>query len=847
MKRKSLLVYSLVLGGIVATGASSCSQIAQAELYNLVFDYNEEGGNVSAEYKQGYIFENTVASFTVTPNEGYHVESISINNQDVTPDRNKYEFRPVAGDNVIRVKFALDDPDKEYYTVEIIPTDNGTVKADKLSGEVGESVNLEITPDEGYVVNKVFINGFEDSYTTTSFYPSEGVNTVKVEFILEEEKPTYSIEIETEGAGTVTADKMTGYVGENVKLDIIPDDDYEVGTIIINDVERPVTTISFDPIEGENTVFVEFVHFDYSINKGLDFTGVNHPNQTDFLNEDEFYNLVLDRVEPYVPEMDRNATKDWFKSLDFYDSFAVRYGFTKSSTDEKLRYLLNQDLVDFIMNPKTSNFSLKDCKIITKFLYDAIKSLTLEEFSGIIGFATYAMIVNANTNNDPTKVLNYENHQTFLGAQTVSLNADVKEYLNTLLDNSSFDYISTRENYLEFADIIAEFIYRPFKGILDIYTADDLANLMYKILGTFTNLTDQGEDYKSKDTDYLEMTKFVSNLLDKNFFSKASFYEIVSKLSSLKDPIAEFMKIFANGNGLVYLGGLTDAIELINQNKETFYYFIKLVGRMATNVDQTLINNILLTASDFLMSETEKSAIIFTYIAKLFNQALTACNNSGVDVTALFKNSSDLITQIKEIVNSGYVTNTTEEKFDAAALVDDLIEASKKDPNSLNDSDVVRFYNSYARLINLFTKGEKITKSYSIGMSTYFKVGEESDLVVKDQEGKEVTNSVKVNGFDTSKVGYKRLELTFPDGSYYYKSYYVTNSGNYVAVSDFEATSLTSTSDINVVLYNDEKPNGEVKKLSEFENSGLDTRKAGRNYGYLALDSDYFFFDYIVK
>ena len=173
----------------------------------------------------------------------------------------------------------------------------------------------------------------------------------------------------------------------------------------------------------------------------------------------------------------------------------------------------------------------------------------------------------------------------------------------------------------------------------------------------------------------------------------------------------------------------------------------------------------------------------------------------------------------------------TEEKFDAAALVDDLIEASKKDPNSLNDSDVVRFYNSYARLINLFTKGEKITKSYSIGMSTYFKVGEESDLVVKDQEGKEVTNSVRVNGFDTSKVGYNRLELTFPDGSYYYKSYYVTNSGNYVAVSDFEATSLTSTSDINVVLYNDEKPNGEVKKLSEFENSGLDTRKAGRNYG----------------
>ena len=329
MKRKSLLIYSLILGGLVTTGAASCSDIVQPEMYDLVFYYNSNGGTVSSLQPQGYIFEDIVASFTVTPNDGYYTESVFINRVEQTPGKSVYTFKPVAGQNSINVTFKEVEPDS--FTVEIIETENGSVEVDKNYGEVGEYVNLTITPDEGYAISAVLINDFDNGIKARGFYPEAGVNTVEVEFIPIDEQPRYTIEIDYEGSGSVTADKLSGYVGETVYLDIIPNDGNEISKIIINDYEQSLSTIAFDPIEGVNTVFVEFIPYDSSINKALDFTGFEYPNKTDFLNDDEFYDLVLDKIEPYMSDLNREATKEWFDSLDFYKSFAVKYGFTKDS------------------------------------------------------------------------------------------------------------------------------------------------------------------------------------------------------------------------------------------------------------------------------------------------------------------------------------------------------------------------------------------------------------------------------------------------------------------------------------------------------------------------------------
>ena len=92
------------------------------------------------------------------------------------------------------------------------------------------------------------------------------------------------------------------------------------------------------------------------------------------------------------------------------------------------------------------------------------------------------------------------------------------------------------------------------------------------------------------------------------------------------------------------------------------------------------------------------------------------------------------------------------------------------------------------------------------------------------------------------------MELTFPDGSRYFKSYYVTNSGSYVEIPDISATLNGTSPNVNVVLYDDEHTNGVIKSINDFENSGFNLTEAGTHYGYLKnAVGDYFFFDYIVK
>ena len=75
-----------------------------------------------------------------------------------TPGKSVYTFKPVAGQNSINVTFKEVEPDS--FTIEIIETENGSVEVDKNYGEVGEYVNLTITPDEGYAISAVLINDY---------------------------------------------------------------------------------------------------------------------------------------------------------------------------------------------------------------------------------------------------------------------------------------------------------------------------------------------------------------------------------------------------------------------------------------------------------------------------------------------------------------------------------------------------------------------------------------------------------------------------------------------------------------------------------------------------------------
>lgn len=150
------------------------------------------------------------------------------------------------------------EPTEKYYTVVIENTENGTVVADKTSGIVGETVNLTITPNSGYQISEIYINGVSISLSTSSFLPSEGENIVKVVFSKIIIKDTFTINVITDGNGSVDVSKTSGEVGESVNFTITPNEGYFIEELLINGVSQPLSLRSFNPIKGTNTINVSF-------------------------------------------------------------------------------------------------------------------------------------------------------------------------------------------------------------------------------------------------------------------------------------------------------------------------------------------------------------------------------------------------------------------------------------------------------------------------------------------------------------------------------------------------------------------------------------------------------------
>ena len=102
---------------------------------------------------------------------------------------------PMPASNVIvRATFKKVEPTK--YTIGIDPMENGAVSADKGSAAAGETVNLTITPSEGYELEKLTVtaNGQAVEVTNNSFKMPVGNVSISATFKKTENPPTPEVE-----------------------------------------------------------------------------------------------------------------------------------------------------------------------------------------------------------------------------------------------------------------------------------------------------------------------------------------------------------------------------------------------------------------------------------------------------------------------------------------------------------------------------------------------------------------------------------------------------------------------------------------------------------------------------
>ena len=229
----------------------------------------------------------------VRPASGYYLKSLKHNGNSVDVTGNKYEFQ-ITEDTYITAEFSDSLYVETYYS-----SWNGTVVTydrywDKETEfDYGDTVYVEITPKDGYTIDKISITdsvtGKSVSYTESSteknvyyFTMPEHPVLVKVEF-----KEGYSITVADTKYGKITVSEKNADKDDRITITVEPDYGYQLTWLSIK--AKDGTKVSYSEGYTKNTYY--FYMPDQDVTISATFSRGTLPF-TDVKTTDWFYDAV---------------------------------------------------------------------------------------------------------------------------------------------------------------------------------------------------------------------------------------------------------------------------------------------------------------------------------------------------------------------------------------------------------------------------------------------------------------------------------------------------------------------------------------------------------------------------
>lgn len=290
----------------------------ELESYKLTVNVPEANGTVTvttpeakkADASKGYsttVEEGSEVSLTVAPDEGYEIDSVSVNGKDAeasteTEDSSTYEIAEIKEDTEVTVTFAEkeaeDDPAleeelNEYEVTVDVLEDKGAVEVTTSEGKTvdasegysetvkeGSTISLEVEPEKGYKgvvkVNGKTVKATSKSLKSAVYAVKEITSDIAIEVSFVEEAdlslmPKQELTAEAGGV-TVTVKAEAGVLPEGTKVVAKEVSSSKVEDAIAETMEEDkeiVSTTAIDvtlqdqdgnevqPAEGRNVV-VEF-------------------------------------------------------------------------------------------------------------------------------------------------------------------------------------------------------------------------------------------------------------------------------------------------------------------------------------------------------------------------------------------------------------------------------------------------------------------------------------------------------------------------------------------------------------------------------------------------------------
>ena len=149
-----------------------------------------EGGTISPSGEIAAEIGSSV-EFTVTPDDGYHVKAVLVDDAIVSLTDDKYVFNEVKESHTIYASF-----EKDITTVAISASagEGGTISpSGEVAAEIGSSVEFTVTPNDGYHVKEVLVDDAVVSLTDDKyvFTDVKEPHTISASF----EKDVYTITV----------------------------------------------------------------------------------------------------------------------------------------------------------------------------------------------------------------------------------------------------------------------------------------------------------------------------------------------------------------------------------------------------------------------------------------------------------------------------------------------------------------------------------------------------------------------------------------------------------------------------------------------------------------------------
>ncbi|WP_051688390.1 InlB B-repeat-containing protein [Butyrivibrio sp. AE2032] len=221
---------------------------------------------------------------TVSPATGYELDSIKVNSTKISGK----SFTMPAADTSVEVTFK-----KILYTISVVQSSGGTIGVSKTSANFGDVITVTVTPNEGYTLNTLKMNGTAISGKSFSM-PAENVE-VSASFV----KAEYKVTLASVQNGTASLSASVANMGDAITVIVSPAIGYELDSIKVNGMK--ISGNSFTMPAADVTVEVAFKAITYTVTLTYDaeLVAVEGIAATDSSRFGDKYEFKVTPVEGY--------------------------------------------------------------------------------------------------------------------------------------------------------------------------------------------------------------------------------------------------------------------------------------------------------------------------------------------------------------------------------------------------------------------------------------------------------------------------------------------------------------------------------------------------------------------